>query len=78
MVTHLMLIAKMSKRKILSHFTPDDATEKSKKSCGMEMEKLRKSFSAPSMKTVKKWKKELAVQLKIKSALGSVDADQYQ
>ena len=31
MIAHLMLIAKMSKQKISIFFTPDDATEKSKK-----------------------------------------------
>ena len=36
----------MLKRKISSYFTPDDATEKSKKSCGTEMEKWRKSYNA--------------------------------
>ena len=60
----------MSKRKISSYFTPDDATEKSKKSCGMEMRKWRKSYNVPSIKTVKKWEKELAVQLTIESADG--------
>ena len=62
-----MLIAKLSKRKISSYF---DATEMSKKSCGTKMEKSRKSYNAPSIKTVKKWEKELGVQLKIESADG--------
>ena len=68
----------MLKRTISSYFKPDDATEKSKELCCTEMEKSTKLYNVLLIKMVKKCEKEIAVQLKIESALGSVDADQYQ